>query len=333
MADTIFDWSSTASSNGNADAEINFAEGQPPSSVNDSSRMVMKRIRDFITDTTGILLTTGLASAYQLATASNPDGYFDGWPLTFQAHTNNLAGATLNVNSLGARPIVVSNSAGPIAISTSLMTLNGKYSVVYQSGTSSWLLLNPNRPSREVGEVADYAGTVQPAGWLFCWGQAVSRTTYADLYAVIGTTFGAGNGTTTFNLPDLRGRVIAGKDNMGGTSADRLTALAGGLDGDVLGATGGAQSHTLTEAQIPAHTHIATVTPDGAHSHTMSGRSGADTSGGGNQTISVTPGNGATNTTSVAPNHTHAVTLSNTGSGQAHNNVQPTLILNKIIKF
>lgn len=93
------------------------------------------------------------------------------------------------------------------------------------------------------GTVLPYAPLAAPDGYLLCFGQAVSRVTYAALFAAIGTTYGVGNGTTTFNLPDLRGRVVAGKDDMGSTSADRLTGLTGGVNGDVLGGTGGGQTH------------------------------------------------------------------------------------------
>lgn len=153
------------------------------------------------------------------------------------------------------------------------------------------------------GAVLPYAGTSEPSGWLFCYGQAISRTTYAALFAALGTTYGSGNGSTTFNVPDLRGRVIAGQDDMGGTSANRLTGLTGGVNGDNLGATGGAETHTLTEAQMPAHTHgIATTNTY---------------SGGGSR---VGPGAGT------------SATSTSTGGGGAHNNVQPTIILNYIIK-
>lgn len=101
------------------------------------------------------------------------------------------------------------------------------------------------------GVMMDYAGTTAPSGWLMCYGQAVSRTTYAALFAVIGVAFGAGDGSTTFNLPDLRGRTRIGLDNMGGSSANRVT----NAQADVMGGNAGAENHTLTITQIPAHTH------------------------------------------------------------------------------
>lgn len=94
-----------------------------------------------------------------------------------------------------------------------------------------------------VGAVMAFPMSVDPPGWLLCYGQAVSRTgPTARLFAAVGTTYGTGDGSTTFNVPDCRGRVIAGRDNMGGTSADRLTTP---INGDVLGVAGGAQQQSL----------------------------------------------------------------------------------------
>lgn len=92
-----------------------------------------------------------------------------------------------------------------------------------------------------VGAIMAFPSNIDPAGWLLCYGQAVSRTQVPTdrLFRAIGTTYGAGDGSTTFNVPDCRGRVIAGKDNMGGTSANRIAAT---FDGDVLGQTGGSES-------------------------------------------------------------------------------------------
>ena len=173
------------------------------------------------------------------------------------------------------------------------------------------------------GAVVPFAGVSAntPTGFLLCHGQAVSRTTYSGLFAVVSAHYGAGDGSSTFNLPDLRGRVVAGKDNMGGTSADRLTGLTGGIDGDVLGRTGGEQSVSITEAQLPAHSHAAAMeeTADDSSGITRVGlgRSLSDRSG--TYRTSVSDGGGN-------------LLIANTGSGSAHNNVQPTFILNYIIK-
>ncbi len=156
------------------------------------------------------------------------------------------------------------------------------------------------------GVVLPFAGSTAPTGWLLCFGQTVSRTTFASLFAALGTTYGAGNGTTTFALPDLRGRVAAGEDDMGGTAASRLTTAGSGVNGLVLGATGGAQTHTLTTAQLPAH----------AHSYI----GGANAAGSGTVGAAGQSANGYTMNTL------------NAGSDQAHNNTQPTIVLNYIIK-
>ena len=93
------------------------------------------------------------------------------------------------------------------------------------------------------GVLNPYAGATAPAGWLLCFGQAISRTVYSTLFTAIGTTYGVGDGSTTFLLPDMRGRVAAGQDDMGGTSADRLTTAGSAIDGDVLGASVDEESH------------------------------------------------------------------------------------------
>jgi len=161
------------------------------------------------------------------------------------------------------------------------------------------------------GMVGPYAGATAPTGWLLCGGQAVSRTTYADLFAVIGTQYGAGDGTTTFNVPDVQGRVIAGKDDMSGTSADRLTAEVSGIDGDTLGATGGDQ-------HMQRHDHPIT---DPGHTHPNSFNSFAPFNVGSN-------GNGQFGSTGSS---TTGITIADAGEGDSEN-VQPTIVLNYIIK-
>lgn len=178
--------------------------------------------------------------------------------------------------------------------------------VRYYNG-SNWVGLTP------IGSLMPYAGTSAPSGFVLCSDVAISRSTYADLFGVIGTTYGVGNGTTTFNVPDLRGRVIAGLDNMGGTAASRLTATTITGGGDAVGEVGGAQTHTLTQGQMPLHTHTQNnfgVAPSAGGFPTsngfVQGGAGADAPGG-------------------------ARGLSQSGNNEAHNNVQPTMTLNYLI--
>ncbi len=103
------------------------------------------------------------------------------------------------------------------------------------------------------GVLVPYAGTVSPdtSIWLLCDGQAVSRTTYAVLFALVSTTFGVGDGSTTFDIPDLRGRVAIGMDNYAGGAANRVTDT----EADSLGGTLGTETHQLVTSEMPAHTH------------------------------------------------------------------------------
>jgi len=131
-----------------------------------------------------------------------------------------------------------------------------------------------------VGTILDFGGTVLPDGYLWCNGALVSRTDYAELFGVIGGVFGNGDGSTTFATPDFRGRVAAGKDDMGGAErANRITEGGSGLIGRNLGAGGGSQIHVLTTAQMPLHNHTGSVSDAGAHTHSILGRAGSDTAG------------------------------------------------------
>lgn len=171
------------------------------------------------------------------------------------------------------------------------------------------------------GSVMPYAGSTEPTGWLFCYGQAVSRTTYATLFGVVSTTYGTGDGSTTFNLPDLRGRAVGGRDDMGGAAASRITVAGAGITATALGAAGGAQTHTLVSGEMPSHTHV-----QDSHSHTVTAPQSYDEGA-----VSTTDQDWARIPVSTATN-SQTPTNQNTGGGGAHNNTQPTIILNYIIK-
>lgn len=172
------------------------------------------------------------------------------------------------------------------------------------------------------GCIMPFAGATAPDGWLLCHGQAVSRTTYVDLFAAIGTAYGPGDGSTSFNLPDLRGRVAAGRDDMGGVDAGRL--VGGIANRTVLGGVGGAATHTLNTGEMPAHNHGVTD-PGHTHSGLWSDPQAAIFA------AQVGYGNGNNATVRNLNAATTGISIQNAGSGGAHNNTQPTLILNYVI--
>jgi microcystin-dependent protein len=165
-----------------------------------------------------------------------------------------------------------------------------------------------------------------PVGWLICDGAAVDRTLFAALYAAIGNTFGPGNGTTTFNLPDMRGRVAAGVGTGTGGGASGTGAVSGGaaLAAVALAGWFGTNSVVLDASQIPAHTHPIT---DPGHSHGQNGGTGGPNSTELALGTFDTMGN-ASNTDSA----TTGITVNNTGGGGSHTNLQPTVGLNFIIR-
>jgi microcystin-dependent protein len=181
------------------------------------------------------------------------------------------------------------------------------------------------------GSIIATAVSVAPAGWLLCDGSSQPVATYSTLHAAIGYTYG-GSGAN-FNLPDLRGRVVAGLDNMGGTDAGRLSWA------NTLGTNGGTQTHTLTTSEMPSHTH----TQD-SHNHTQNshghgltlGSAFVVSGGGGGAYMAATgafgPFNDGSLVATTATNNATTATNQNTGGGGAHNNMQPTILLNYIIK-
>jgi microcystin-dependent protein len=210
--------------------------------------------------------------------------------------------ATINNQTSGGYTLSCGISGGSYAT-----ILWGEITAIWSDGTNFFRLTNPQYP----GDMKAVAYTAAPTGWLYCDGSAVSRTTYAGLFNKIMTTFGSGDGSTTFNLPDMRGRVPAGYDN--GNETGRLTEVTSqGVSASTLGNTGGEQAHTQTESELYPHTH----TPANGKPFVL-----ADDA----TEISV----GTSGTTIYEPSIT---SLTDVGGGGAFNVVQPSLIVGWVIK-
>lgn len=192
-----------------------------------------------------------------------------------------------------------------------------------------------------------YAGSTAPSGFLVCDGSAISRTTYSDLFDTIGITYGSGDGTTTFNIPNLVGRVAVG------TSNDMT-----------LGSTGGSESVTLTVNELPSHVHeiaqhghgntIVAQLPELTHNVTTQPAFNYNRPNGTASVINASDGNSARSGTSSANasivtncsvedhpatactmtgeiDYSDPFNTSSVGSGNAHNNMQPFLTMLYII--
>ena len=181
--------------------------------------------------------------------------------------------------------------------------------------------------SSPLGMIAMYTANTAPAKWTLCGGQAVSRTTYADLFALIGTTYGAGDGTTTFNLPNLNNNTVRGK---------------GVAPYDALGNAGGFDTVTIVADNLPAHTHSLT---DPGHNHTVVDNGHTHTATVGQQANQIIAGGGTASCSNLSVNSTvnktnitlnNAVTGitigNNTTTGSAVTISNPYLVVNFIIR-
>jgi microcystin-dependent protein len=212
------------------------------------------------------------------------------------------SGATYQITTRGAEVAVFSTGTGWVAFEHIPLT-DGAITAAMLSGSLSGAFV-------QTGSVIPWMHATVPANYLECNGAAVSRTTYAALFAVLGTTYGPGDGSTTFNLPDLRGLFLRGQNNgRTGTYADPNAATRAnrgdGTTGDNVG--------TLQEDETGAHSHTGTTDSAGAHTHTVpqsdAGNIGQD--GSNRRTVSTSDTN-----TGSAGAHTHAFTTDASGGSE-----------------
>jgi microcystin-dependent protein len=350
---SFFKWSKTASNNATADGTINWAEGQAPSTVNDSARAMMAAAAKYRDDVAGTVATGGTSTAYTLTSNQGFDSLanMSGKMVAFIPHATNGATVTLNVDGLGAKAL---RSAPSVELPAGVLIQGTPYCAVYNNSTTEWILRGfwgANEYSIPLGAGVPYFGTSAPnSKFAFPSGQAISRSTYAALFALIGTAYGSGDGSTTFNLPGVGGRLLACRENMNGAGAEgRITTAGSGIDGATLGAAGGAQTVTLDTTMIPSHTHANSLNdPQHAHgvndpNHTHGPGDGTHfvIVGGGGLGIASAPGpHGAASATVSAATGISinsastgiSITNAAAGGGAAHNNMPPTMMVNFIMR-
>lgn len=329
----FYTWSRTASANASADNAVNWAEGMAPSAVNDSGRGMMASAAKWRDDISGALVTTGSETAYAIASYQGFDSlaHLDGQQIAFTPHVTNVATVTLAVDGLGAKPL---RRAPGVELPAAMLIAGSPYVATYYNATGEFILQGFHVLPEviPVGGCIPYLGTTVPnSNFAFPYGQTFSRIVYSKLFALVGTTFGPGDGSTTFTGPDIRGRAFFGLDNMGGAAANRITSGGSGVAGTTVGATGGAETVTLTSAQIPAHTHPTTENP---HTHTyLNAVDKTYQAPGGAQSGGLSLwGGGNTNLNSGGAT-TGLTVNANTGGGGAHTNMPPAFICPVIMRI
>jgi microcystin-dependent protein len=248
---SFWKWSRTASSNATADGSINWAEGQAPSTVNDSARAMMAAAAKYRDDVSGAIVTTGGFTAFA-------GGVLSG---VRHARPHGWGDDRLYASRHQCRGTGYAQRRWPGCEAVAALSLRRRPSGRDVGGLAG----NPyNIP---LGGMIEFTGTTAPNGsFVLPSGQAISRTTYATYFAMVGTTYGAGDGSTTFNVIDKRGRVSAGRDDMGGSAASRIGSVStdsGTISGATLGSSGGSSTHVLTTGEMPSHTHDASVIDPG----------------------------------------------------------------------
>ncbi|AQX30966.1 phage tail protein [Bartonella schoenbuchensis] len=309
----IYDWSLTADTNAHSDDIINWAQGQPPSSVNNSARAMMQRIREYLADNGGtieakfIVNSEGKTTSITLNTISPITEYKNDVFIRFRASDTNVGATTITVNRLSEKPVYKMTDAGVISLEGGELQKDGIYELIYNNSTltrslDGWYLLNPTPktpPQIEIfppGFIATFAMKALPNGWLLCDGASYERVKYPRLFKAIGEHWGT-DSDTTFKVPDFRGMFLRGFDDGRGIDKDRKFA-------------------EKQQDSLKAHTHGCTVQSAGAHVHQFQyealRRPGSPIGG---KNPAFYSQNIRANTSSAGA-HTHSATISSTGAAE-----------------
>ena len=330
MSTGVISWSQTAASNATADSNVNWAEGQAPSSVNDSARAEMASVAKWRDDISGILVSGGSGTAYTITSNQVIAANTNGMTVQFTPGTTNTGAVTLSVDGQTAQPLRFRTG---VDLPSGVLISGSLYQATYRSSVSEWLLhsFDASIYAIPIGGSIDYWGSTAPnSAFVLAQGQAISRTTYATLFALISTTYGSGDGSTTFNIPDLVGRVTAMRD----AGSARLSSSYFGGNPANLGAVGGSESTTLTAAQIPSITSSGTNSISVTTSQkVVNGPNSGSAQAGGTQVTAADPGSGGALSLLTSTGSNSISVTSNNTSGTAHRTVQPTIICNKLLRI
>jgi hypothetical protein len=340
----FWQWSTSASSNGNSDPTISWIEGMPPSVVNDSGRAMMARLAEQFADTSGALTTAGGPGAYTVTTHQGfPNPPTDGMVLGLTFNVDSSGGPTLSADGGPASPIDSAPGVG------TTVSAGIPYTLIFRSaGGGAWIVRGGGGGGTPLGAIIAYTGVTEPGtGYKFANGQCISTTTYATYWTLLGSPAPSYCSAGQFPVLDLRGRFLAGLDNLGGAAAANLLTSASTGCGTAMTSVGtvcanGAQSHTLTVQELAVHHHSAGIYDPG-HGHSVNQQQlwlvnscsncgvggGGDFGGAGNSTISL---NG--NTTGI---HVNGGPLGNdvtydAGNSQPHPVIPPTIGVNYLIR-
>ncbi|CBI76843.1 putative phage protein [Bartonella clarridgeiae 73] len=309
---SIYDWSLVAAENARADEIINWAEGQPPSSVNDSARAMMQRVKEYLSDIGGTVEVKFTKTAEEeenknktsihLTTKVPYAAYQNGIVLRFKAQETNVGATSVVLNQLSSQLIYKGTQEGLKPLTGGEMQKGGLYELIYYSGIGEenregWYLTNPTViiPKIDVfpsGFIACFAMEKIPIGWLLCDGKAYAREEYASLFEAIGEVWGKGDEKTTFNVPDFRGMFLRGLDSERGIDKGRVL---------------GSQQRDSFES----HTHTGKTDKAGKHRHLYrTAQPVSDIKGGGGLLRYRTP---ESRYTDSEGEHTHEIILDRTG--------------------
>ena len=334
------DWATNAADNNDAPPD-GWPEGMAYQNVNNSAREGMAVLARHFQDTSGALETA--ASSTSLRLVVEPYGSYGtleaGDRLSFKLGVNVGANATLVVGSGGASHAILDRKGS--AIKANVLSSGDIVDVVFV-GNNRWRALGVENPAVTTvgsdiatGMIVPYGSNTAPAGFLGCDGSAVSRTTYDDLFDVIGTTYGAGDGSTTFNLPDLVGKFPLG-DGVGW----QLGSTGGSADAIVVSHT---HADTFSTSSAGSHSHAKGTLAAGAHTHGVNGsnvdgttadvfrRGGASYGTGNTSSNSFSSISGST---ASAGSHSHSIngSVSSTGDSGTNANLPPYVAICYIIK-